>query len=77
MYKYKIHIFYTLKKTNIEVERKSTVIGNLILLIRHAIFNELVIKNTLVKNKTILVLMEVFHLPKRQISLQEQPTEVF
>ena len=34
-------------------------------------FNELVIKNPLVKKETIFVLMEGFHLPHRQISLWE------
>ena len=31
-------------------------------------FNELVIKNTLVKIKTTFVLMDRFHLPQRQIT---------
>ena len=45
MWKYKINIFYTLKKTE-----RPTVIDNLVLLKRYTTFNELVIKNTLVKN---------------------------
>ena len=58
-------------------ENRLTVISNLILLKRYTTFNELVIKNTLVKKKTIFVLMEWFHLTQRQISLQKQPLEVF
>ena len=34
-------------------------------------------KNALVKNKAIFVLIEGFHLPQRQISLQKQPPEMF
>ena len=58
-------------------KERFTVIGNLILLKRYTTFNELVIKNTLVKNKTIFALMEGFHLLQRQISFQKQPPEVF
>ena len=46
---------------------KTSVIVNLILLKIYTTFNELVTKNTLVKIKTILVLIEGFHLPQRQI----------
>ena len=47
---------------------KTSVIVNLILLKIYTTFNELVTKNTLVKIKTILFLMEGFHLPQRQIT---------
>ena len=58
-------------------ENRPTVRDNLILLKRYTTFKELVIKNTLVKNKTIFVLMEGFHMPQRQISLQKKRPEVF
>ena len=44
---------------------------------RDTTFNELVITNNFVKNKTIFILMDEFHLAQRQISLQKQPPEVF
>ena len=67
MWKYKMKLS-TWQKTNLKTERK-TITDNLILLKWYTAFNELIIKNTLVKIKTTFVLMERFHLPQRQISL--------
>ena len=67
MWKYKMKLS-TWQKTNLKTDRK-TITDNLILLKWYTAFNELIIKNTLVKIKTTFVLMERFHLPQRQISL--------
>ena len=69
--------FIPWRKQILRQKERPTVKKSLILLKRYTTFNELIIKNTLVKNKTIFVLMKGFHLPQRQISLQKQPPYVF
>ena len=72
--KYKINIFYTLKKTNLMTERKPhywiiSFSSKDILT-----FSELVVENTLVKNKILFVFMEVLHLRRRKTWLLEDRT---
>ena len=77
MTKYFYYILTSQVLIKYQKKERPIVIDNLILLKRYTTLNELVIKNTLVKNKTIFILMEGFHLSQRQISLQKQPPEVF
>ena len=68
---------YILKKRNLKAESKARSTGQSHFTKRYITFNELVIKNTLVKKKTIFDIYEGFHLSHRQqISLQKQPSEV-
>ena len=47
MRKYEVNVFYILKKTR--QKERPTVLDNLVLLKRYTTFNELVVKNTLMK----------------------------
>ena len=71
MWKDKINIFYTLKKTNLKTGRK-TDSNRPTFYSKYTTLKELVIKNTLVKIKTIFVLMEGFHLPQRHRKCSER-----
>ena len=71
MWKDKINIFYTLKKTNLKTGRK-TDSNRPTFYSKYTTLKELVIKNTLVKIKTIFVLMEGFHLPQRHRRCSER-----